>query len=621
MTGFIPRYAFWNPSTWAIPTLYWDTFSQEQRIHAICRQLGKVINYADMLGVNVDDIASRLKAIEEGQIDPIIVAAIEEWFEENQPEIIQALDRLTETIGNGFDTENTITDALNDVNNTIGNGFDTENTITGALNDVNSTMSDGFDNVNGKIDKINDKFLATPSFAVKARFALEQDDYANLGYQSGCVFEQNDILYSVFWMAYGNAYDHTYIDKLVFANADANAILAVLDIEGDHGQCPSYNPNTKEIAVCSGTTIYYINVEDPAHPYVARSFATPDIDGYGHPNVICWDDSDYNHFYVLKRNPGYGDMLLLKTSTDFNLVDVVTIDVFDDYTTDYQSISVDDGIVYLTESKPENIVMCDVATGERLNTIDIPSFIGFLPIREIEWSTCLNGVLYVSQANYYPGYVVPVIFECNLRDGTITGMEWFRRMVSTYEQKNSQYVLVGWDTADLRNPFNVPAGYGRDRPIFKFVEDAVNYAKYYNLDIMLSFDDDYPSLAVIENFAFELHPLKDAKVGGLSIYNCDMTVVAGSRLTFTGENSSIISPGSYCHAVRIEASRITMGSIWSCNPVGALTPSNGYFISSWISAQGINDFGVAVFASCVVMAKSTSHASVLSQQNTVWLNG
>ena len=120
MTGFIPRYAFWNPSTWAIPTLYWDTFSMEQRIHAICRQLGKVINYADMLGVNVDDIASRLKAIEEGQLDPYIIAAIEGWFEENEPEIVEALanlrtdvDGLEAIIGNGFTPANTVTDEVN----------------------------------------------------------------------------------------------------------------------------------------------------------------------------------------------------------------------------------------------------------------------------------------------------------------------------------------------------------------------------------------------------------------------------------------------------------------------------------------------------------------------------
>ena len=91
---YVKRFAFWNPETWSIPKLYWDAWSQEQRVHAICRQLEKVIAYSDYLGVNVDDIASRLKAIEDGQFDDFIVAKIEEWFEENQPEILDRLDAI-----------------------------------------------------------------------------------------------------------------------------------------------------------------------------------------------------------------------------------------------------------------------------------------------------------------------------------------------------------------------------------------------------------------------------------------------------------------------------------------------------------------------------------------------
>lgn len=95
---YVKRWAFWNPATWSIPKLYWDAWSQEQRLHAICRQLEKVIKYADYLGVNVDDIAARLKAIEEGQLDDFIVSAIETWFEENEPEIVQALETLQDEI-------------------------------------------------------------------------------------------------------------------------------------------------------------------------------------------------------------------------------------------------------------------------------------------------------------------------------------------------------------------------------------------------------------------------------------------------------------------------------------------------------------------------------------------
>ena len=101
---YVKRYDFWNPATWAIPKLYWDAYSQEQRIHAICRQLEKVIRYADYVGVNVDDIAQRLQDIEDGKLDEFIVTAIEQWFEENEPQIIQALEDLDGKIDQNYET-------------------------------------------------------------------------------------------------------------------------------------------------------------------------------------------------------------------------------------------------------------------------------------------------------------------------------------------------------------------------------------------------------------------------------------------------------------------------------------------------------------------------------------
>lgn len=93
---YVKRYDFWSPETWAIPKLYWDAFSQEQRIHAICRQLSKIIAYADYVGVNVNDIAQRLQDIEDGKLDEFIQTAVEEWFEENEPQIAADITLLKE---------------------------------------------------------------------------------------------------------------------------------------------------------------------------------------------------------------------------------------------------------------------------------------------------------------------------------------------------------------------------------------------------------------------------------------------------------------------------------------------------------------------------------------------
>lgn len=127
---FVKRWAFWNPATWSIPKLYWDAWSQEQRLHAICRQLEKVIKYADYLGVNIDDIAARLKAIEKGQLDPFIIAAIEAWFEENEPTFAANLQAVMDALPiASFDSENTVADAFDVID---ADSWVTENRIADA---------------------------------------------------------------------------------------------------------------------------------------------------------------------------------------------------------------------------------------------------------------------------------------------------------------------------------------------------------------------------------------------------------------------------------------------------------------------------------------------------------
>ena len=142
--NIIKRYAFWNPATWSIPKLYWDAWSQEQRIHAICRQLEKVIKYADYLGVNVDDIASRLKAIEDGQLNEVIVAAIEQWFEENEPAIVGAIEALNEALPIAdYDSVNTVTKKIDDVKAVMPySSFDSVNTIENAIQNVSDDLDD-----------------------------------------------------------------------------------------------------------------------------------------------------------------------------------------------------------------------------------------------------------------------------------------------------------------------------------------------------------------------------------------------------------------------------------------------------------------------------------------------
>ena len=107
-----PRFRDYAPSI-AIPSVYWDVESPEQRIRAICEILGRVVCYADELGIEVTHISELLAEIEAGHLDPMIEAAIEDWFEENEPDIMRDLNLINDIIPSWrFQPHNTVYDAI-----------------------------------------------------------------------------------------------------------------------------------------------------------------------------------------------------------------------------------------------------------------------------------------------------------------------------------------------------------------------------------------------------------------------------------------------------------------------------------------------------------------------------
>jgi len=595
MFGFTFSGNFWEwyrtfaPSI-PVPELYWNVVSAEQRIKDMCHMLACIREYCATMGKKVDEIDAILNDIIDGHLDPMIEQAISDWFAENQPEIMNRLDTIDAEIGTGFSADNTIADAIEETNDVLGALFD-------------------------EIGLTNARHLATVDFDVKARIIVNQSAYENKGWQSGGFFTQNGRKYCAGWLA---SDDVGTVDYLIIIDMDANELVGTFDdIDATHGQNVTYNALTKELAFCAGTSIYFVNVADPAHPYLAHSNSTPDISGYGHPYYLAWDDKDYNHFYVLKLDNDRNDFNLLYTSTNFDLINVIELDANAWHNRpNHQGMDVKNGILYLAVSGQETIVMCNVKTGERLNTITIPSFIKFLPIREIEFCGVIGTKLYVSQASYYPNRIAPVVFEFDMLNGNIPVKDDFWRMVTTPEDNNAQYVRVAWTSADPRNPW----ASNTQRPCFNFVEDAVNYAKHYGINMALTFDEDYPSFANITDINFELHPLDSAKIGGLSFNNCVVRFNGVSRLTFTGLGSSVIHSSTYAHAVKAVNCHIAAYSIWSVDLDSSITktPSNGSFQECFISSGQVNDWGVAAFQSCLIVSKANSHANVINQLGTYW---
>lgn len=103
MPAMIPNpycipYRLWQPDTMAIPKLYWDAYSIEQRWHAMARELAKIIGYDDYqtskIDLNRKDIDYLLEQFEkfiESGFDDYYKAQIEQWVNDNLATIYSLL--------------------------------------------------------------------------------------------------------------------------------------------------------------------------------------------------------------------------------------------------------------------------------------------------------------------------------------------------------------------------------------------------------------------------------------------------------------------------------------------------------------------------------------------------
>lgn len=89
---FIPWFAAWQEFSPVIPKMYWDVESAEQRTHAICAQLHKLVCFADFLGdkisINRDDIDELQRLFEQFQDSGFYdyyADQIEQWIRDNLP--------------------------------------------------------------------------------------------------------------------------------------------------------------------------------------------------------------------------------------------------------------------------------------------------------------------------------------------------------------------------------------------------------------------------------------------------------------------------------------------------------------------------------------------------------
>ena len=88
-------YASFTNFTPVLPAFYYDVYSSEQRIKAICKEIDKVIAYADMLGVNLnathDDVVALQADFEKFKDDEMLdfyEQQIQAWIDANMERLI-----------------------------------------------------------------------------------------------------------------------------------------------------------------------------------------------------------------------------------------------------------------------------------------------------------------------------------------------------------------------------------------------------------------------------------------------------------------------------------------------------------------------------------------------------
>lgn len=91
----LPLYQAFTEWTPVIPKMYWDVYSQEERIKAICKEIGKLVAYANKLGIQIntntkeiEELAKQFDEFKNGAFDDYYEKILAAWVDKHMPEII-----------------------------------------------------------------------------------------------------------------------------------------------------------------------------------------------------------------------------------------------------------------------------------------------------------------------------------------------------------------------------------------------------------------------------------------------------------------------------------------------------------------------------------------------------
>lgn len=98
---YIPWFSAWQDYTPVIPKMYWDVESAEQRMHAVCAQLHKLVCFADFLGEKVDintrdieELQTLFEQFMESGFEDYYEKQIEKWIEDHAALLFTKLAKM-----------------------------------------------------------------------------------------------------------------------------------------------------------------------------------------------------------------------------------------------------------------------------------------------------------------------------------------------------------------------------------------------------------------------------------------------------------------------------------------------------------------------------------------------
>lgn len=94
--SMLPRFPWITQYTPVIPKLYWDVYSQEERIKWICQEYDRIIHYlydvckqTNTNTVDISELQQLFKQFQEGHFDEYYMQQIQKWIDENFATILE----------------------------------------------------------------------------------------------------------------------------------------------------------------------------------------------------------------------------------------------------------------------------------------------------------------------------------------------------------------------------------------------------------------------------------------------------------------------------------------------------------------------------------------------------